>query len=64
MFKHHLVLNLIGTCKQQQHCIALIGLLILIIGSQNVYSQQQIALDTYAILEQSCFNCHGPDGSL
>ena len=63
MFKHHLVLNLIGTCKQQQHCIALIGLLILIIGSQNVYSQQQIALDTYAILEQSCFNCHGPDGA-
>ena len=63
MFKHHLVLNLIGTCKQQQHCTALIGLLILIIGSQNVYSQQQIALDTYAILEQSCFNCHGPEGS-
>ena len=63
MSKHHLVLNLIGTCKQQQHCIALIGLLILIIGSQNVYSQQQIALDTYAILEQSCFNCHGPDGA-
>ena len=63
MSKHHLVLNLIGTCKQQQHCIALIGLLILIIGSQNVYSQQQIALDTYAILEQSCFNCHGPEGS-
>ena len=32
-------------------------------GSQNVYPQQQIALDTYAILEQSCFNCHGPTGS-
>ena len=63
MFKHHLVLNLIGTCKQQQHCTALIGLLILIIGSQNVYSQQQIAQDAYAIFEQSCFICHGPSGS-
>ena len=25
--------------------------------------QQQIALDTHAIFQQSCFNCHGPQGS-
>ena len=63
MSKHHLVPNLIGACKQRQYLITFICLLTLIVGSQNVYSQQQIALDTYAILEQSCFNCHGPDGA-
>ena len=62
MFKHHLVPNLIRTC-QQQHRIALISLLILIVVSQNVYPQQQIALDTYAIFQQSCLICHGPDGA-
>ena len=62
MFKHHLVLNLTGI-RQQQHLITLIGLLMFILGYQNVSAQQQIALDTYAILEQSCFNCHGPTGS-
>ena len=34
-----------------------------IIGSQTVYPQQQIALDTYAIFQQSCLICHGPEGS-
>ena len=63
MSKHHLVPNLIGACKQRQYLITFICLLTLIVGSQNVYPQQQIALDTYAILEQSCFNCHGPDGA-
>ena len=62
MFKRHLVPNLIGICKQQ-HLIPLIGLLMFILGYQSVFAQQQIALDTYAILEQSCFNCHGPTGS-
>ena len=62
MFKRHLVPYLIGGYKQQ-YCITLIGLLIFIVGSQTVSAQQQIALDTYAILEQSCFNCHGPTGS-
>ena len=47
----------------KRYLLSFIGLLICIMGSQNVYSQQQIALDTYAILEQSCFNCHGPTGS-
>ena len=63
MFKRHFVPDLAGTCKQQQHRIALIGLLILIVSSQNVHPQQQIALDTYAIFQQSCLICHGPDGA-
>ena len=62
MFKHHFNLNLIGICKQQ-HLIVLIGLLIFIASYQNVYSQQQIALDTHAIFQQSCLICHGPDGA-
>ena len=62
MFKRYFILNLIGICKHQ-HRIALIGLLLLIVGSQNVYPQQQIALDTYAIFQQSCLICHGPDGA-
>ena len=62
MFKRYFVPNLIGTCKQQ-HFIKLICLLIFIVGSQNVYPQQQIAQDAYAIFEQSCFICHGPTGS-
>ena len=63
MFKHYFVLNLIGTCKQQQSLVTLICLLILIISSQNVLAQQQIAQNAYAIFEQSCFICHGPDGA-
>ena len=57
MFKRYLAF-----CKQH-HLITLIGLLMSVVGSQNVSAQQQIALDTYAILEQSCFVCHGPTGS-
>ena len=62
MFKRYLVPNLIGACKQH-HLITFIGLLMCIMGSQNVHPQQQIALDTYAILQQSCLICHGPDGA-
>ena len=62
MFKRHLVPNLIGVYKQQD-CITLIGLLIFIVGSQTVSAQQQIALDTHAIFQQSCLICHGPDGA-
>ena len=61
MFRRRLVPNLIGTCKQ--HRITLIGLLMFIAGSQNVYPQQQIAQDAYAIFQQSCLICHGPDGA-
>ena len=61
MFKCHLVPCLIGICKY--HRIALISLLILIISSQKTHPQQQIAQDAYAIFEQSCLICHGPDGA-
>ena len=63
MFKHYLVTNLIGGYKQQQHLIAFICLLMLIVGSQTVSAQQQIAQDAYAIFERTCFGCHGPDGA-
>ena len=61
MFKRHLVSNFMRICNQ--HCITLIILLLLMVGSGNVYSQQQIALDTHAIFQQSCLICHGPDGA-
>ena len=63
MLKRHFVPNLIGACKQQRYRIALICLLMCIMGSQNVYPQQQIAQDAYAIFQQSCLICHGPDGA-
>ena len=62
MSKRHLGPNLIGICKQH-HPIALICLLIFVVVSQNVPAQQQIAQDAYAIFEQSCLICHGPDGA-
>ena len=43
--------------------ILLCCLLIFIVSSQNVPAQPQIAQDAYAIFEQSCFDCHGPNGS-
>ncbi len=62
MFKRYFTPNLIGSPKQQ-HPIALISLLVLIVGFQTVSAQQQVALDTYAIFQQSCLICHGPDGA-
>ena len=62
VFKRHLVPDLIRICKPH-HLITLVGLLMSVVGSQNVYPQQQIALDTYAIFQQSCLICHGPDGA-
>ena len=43
--------------------IALICLLMLIVGFQNVSAQSQLAQDAYAIFEATCLNCHGPDGA-
>ena len=57
MFKRYLV-----ACKQH-HFITLIGLLMFIIGSQDISAQQQIAQDAHAIFQQSCLICHGPDGA-
>ena len=56
MFQCYLV-----ACKQRR--IALICLLIFIISSQTVYPQQGVAQDAYAIFQQSCLICHGPDGA-
>ena len=61
MSRRHLDPNLTGICKY--HCIAVISLLISIVGIQNAHSQQQIAQDAYAIFQQSCLICHGPDGA-
>ena len=57
MFKRYLV-----ACKRH-HLITLIGLLIFIVGSQNISAQQQIAQDAHAIFQRSCLICHGPDGA-
>ena len=62
MFKYYFISSLIGFC-QKQRLSTFTALLIFIIGSQNVSAQQQIAVDTYAFFQQSCFNCHGPDGA-
>ena len=62
VFKRHFVPNLIRICKLH-HLITLVGLLMSVVGSQNVSAQQQIAVDTYAIFQQSCLICHGPDGA-
>ena len=63
MFFRHFISNLIGIRKQRQYLITLIGILTFVVGYQNVSAQQQIALDTYAIFQQSCLICHGPDGA-
>ena len=47
----------------KRYFIAFICFLIFIVGSQTVSAQQQIALDTHAIFQQSCLICHGPDGA-
>ncbi len=48
----------------RSHGIAFIALLwTLLVGSQHVSAQSQLAQDAYAIFEQNCFNCHGPDGA-
>ena len=61
MFRHF-ISALIGFCQKQ--CLSVcIGLLMCILGYQTVSAQQQIALDTHAIFQQSCLICHGPDGA-
>ncbi len=57
MFKRYFV-----ACKFH-HLITPICVLMFIASSQNLYPQQQIATDTYAIFQQSCLICHGVDGA-
>ena len=49
--------------RKQHHLVILACLLIFIVDSQNVSAQQGVAQDAYAIFEQSCLICHGPDGA-
>ena len=53
MYKRHLISTLIGI----RHYLALIALLTLIVGSQPVLAQSQLAQDAYAIFEASCLLC-------
>ena len=59
MLRRHFVSAQFGV----QRLVVLIGLLTLIVGSQNLSAQSQLAQDTYAIFEATCLNCHGPDGA-
>ncbi len=43
--------------------ILVLTALLLVRGSQSVSAQQGVAQDAYAIFEQSCNICHGPDGA-
>ena len=59
MLKRHSI----SSPVRAQNRVAFICLLTLIVGSQNVSAQSQLAQDTYAIFEGSCLICHGPDGA-
>ena len=59
MYKHHFI----SALTRVQRLVVLVGLLTLIVGSQNVSAQSQLAQDTYAIFEGSCLICHGADGA-
>ena len=61
MFKRYMISDLIR--DKYQYYILFISLLIFVISSQNISAQQQIAIDTHAIFQQSCLICHGPDGA-
>ena len=59
MFYRHFISASIGT----KLCIAFICLFTLIAGSQHASAQSRIAQDAYAIFQQNCLICHGPDGA-
>ena len=59
MLKRHSI----SSPVRAQNRVAIICLLTLIVGSQHVSAQSQLAQDTYAIFEGSCLICHGPDGA-
>ena len=46
-----------------RHHITFFALFLLIVDSQHVSAQSQLAQDAYAIFEQNCLNCHGPEGA-
>ena len=59
MLKRHSI----SSPVRAQHRVAFICLLTLIVGSQNLSAQSQLAQDAYAIFEGSCLICHGADGA-
>ncbi len=59
MFK----LNFSSTPIGAQYRIAFFALILIIAGSQHIFAQSHLAQDAYAIFEQNCLNCHGPDGA-
>ena len=59
MLKRHSI----SSPVRAQNRVAFICLLTLILGSQHVSAQSQLAQDTYAIFEGSCLICHGADGA-
>ena len=59
MLKRHSI----SSPVRAQNRVAFICLLTLIVGSQHVSAQSQLAQDTYAIFEGSCLICHGADGA-
>ena len=60
--KSNMIAGRIKTLVFTTSTIHLMGLLIFV-GYQNVYAQQQIAQDAYALFEQRCLICHGPEGA-
>ena len=59
MLKRHSISSLV----RAQNRVTFICLLTLIVGSQNVSAQSQLAQDAYAIFQGSCLICHGSDGA-
>ena len=57
MLKRHSISSLVRAR------VTFICLLTLIVGSQNVSAQSQLAQDAYAIFQGSCLICHGSDGA-
>ena len=59
MLKRHFISTLIVV----RHRATFFALFLIIVGSQHVSAQSQLAQDAYAIFEQKCLTCHGPDGA-
>ena len=59
MFK----LNSSSTPIGAQYRITFFALILIIVGSQHISAQSQLAQDAYAIFEQNCLSCHGSNGA-
>ena len=56
-------LNFSSTPIGAQYRLPFFALFFIILGSQHLSAQSQLAQDAYVIFEQNCLNCHGPDGA-